>query len=386
MPMDGVSQSVNAARTQEAILDNAAEAAQLDFEAMIGAEATADELKEEGNPLARLGIKEKKAEERTTKVEKKTDSAVVEESKLIRKEAEDMADQFARDNPWIKPKDLMTLLDKLNPGDSRDTILKYVFAQYPDLNEASKALEFLAKTTGSDLQKEVQAAQEMVFGPIDAIDPNDSKTAILEKLEAAYPYPVLVSQALDILAQKSSGNTLEQVKLAKEEISINFGRDIQQMKSSKQVTTELKKVGIYKTPVDFKEEYNQLLTNPKEFHQLNKELKSMVDKSQKQAYLKGLSFVAMTDVNMEGADIDPAKLQVVIDQLRTRYMSVTVSKECEKGFKENQRIAHHDNITLPPQVTPESIEEELLKVTEQRYPSEDHLRQSSERLGFRKVA
>lgn len=370
------------------IIEGELEDAQLEASAFVAVveEAQADELKNEGNVLARLGKKpdsDKDIEDR--KVDKKKDSAVGNLPKpFSQKEAEDMADEFHKQNPWINPKDLITLLGRLNPNDSKDTILKYVFAQYPDLNEASKALEFLAKTTGAGLLKEVKAAQEAVFEPINSIVEGDTKVSILAKLESAYPYPILVNQALGILLERTTESLHEQVSMAKEEIVTNFPRELRLMGVSKQVTGVLKEVKLDMAPGDFSDRYNKLLGNPLEFHTLDAELDAM-DPTQKKAYLKALSHIASKDVKMEATYIEKAKIQTVIDQIRTMQASIGVDNESDRTVKEDFRIAKANDVTLPPQITPKTHRKEVISLAAQRYPNPEQVAQSAVNLGFKKI-
>lgn len=384
MTPSSVGQSVSQVRAQDAIVEAQIDEQQLEFEAMVGAEASEAELREEGNPLATMGMKSQKNIEERVKVEKKVQSEAGYAAKpLTQKETEDMADQFARDNPGIRPKDLIDLLGRLSPNDKKEAILKYVFAQYPDLNEAEKALEFLSKTTGANLLKEVEAAKELLFAPIRSIDVDDTKEMILQKLEAVYPYPILVNQALDMLLEKTSGAMQKEVKLAKDEIVANFGRDLKLMGVSKQVTTVLKKVQLDMTPGDFNDRYNKLLANPVEFHSLEAEIAAMTT-AQKMAYLSALLHVAGKDLNLEGSHIEPAKLQAVVRQIRIMQTSISIDKTTEKTTQHIHRLFNASELTPPPQLVPKEFRKEVVAFTAQRYPNPEQVGQMALNLGFKK--
>jgi hypothetical protein len=377
---DSIQQSVSQIRAQDAIFESQLDDIQLKFESMVGAEASEAELREEGNPLSRMGMKSQKNIEERAKVEKKAQSeAGLVAKPLTQKETQDTADEFARDNPGIRSKDLIDLLGRLSPGDKKEAILKFVFAQYPDLNEASKALEFLAKTTGSNLHKEVNAAKEMVFAPINSISPEDTQSTILEKLEAAYPYPTLVNQALDILLEKTSGTAKEQVQLAKDEIVANFGRDIKMMSASRQITSVLTKAKLDIPPGDF----NKIASKTLDFRGLEAEMAAM-STSQKEAYCKALLHFFGIRLKQAGSSSEIAEIQDNINRLRAVQASLSTDKVAEKTVQYIHRLFNANELTPPPQLIFKEFRKEVIAFTAQHYPNPEQVAQMAVSLGFKK--
>lgn len=383
MPFEGIQQSVSQVRAQDAIFESQLDAVQLEFESLVGAEASEAELREEGNPLSLMGMKSEKKIEDRARVEKKEQSeAALAAKPLTKKETEDTADEFARDNPGIRAKDLIDLLGRLSPGDKRETILKFVFAQYPDLNEADKALEFLSKTTGSKLKEEVNAAKEMIFAPINSIGPEDTKATILDKLESAYPYPTLVNQALDILLEKTSGPAKDQVQLAKDEIVANFGRDLKLMGASKQVTTVLKKANLDIPPGEFQDRCKQLATKAVDFHTFESEIATMTT-SQKDAYCKATLHM-LGIILKQGSSMEVAEIQDIMKSIKTIQASNSADKIAEKSTQYIHRLFNAKGLKPPPQLIPKELRKELLELSGKQYANPEKVAQIAIKLGFKK--
>lgn len=353
--------------------------------------AAFDDTLTEGNPLAALGKFALTLLQRSADAKKASKSDVTGEQKpLTRKQAEDAAEKFKSEHKLeISTKDLLALLERLQPNDPVETIRKKVFDQFPTLKDAKIALDFLAQekdgkgvVTGGTLHTNVLAARDSLLAPLKEIGPNDSSETILNKLEAFYPYATLVRDVLNILAEQKKGDP-EQLDLAHKSLEINKGRELKLMPVSAYFATALEKVGIDMTPGAFQTRYNDILKNPPGLEALLKgELQGM-SALQKKAYLEALLRLAGQDSKLEGSHGDHAKLKTICDQIRQMQAVIQVDKESTKTFNEVCRLAAQDGITLPPQLSPDALSTAVLDLVFERYPSPEKVGLMATKFGFK---
>lgn len=364
----------------ESIIEDAAlEEQQLELEEDVGRQSVEEGMKEEGNPLvSALKSEQKKIQTRTT-TEKTTKSELKTPKPLTAKEATDLAESFERDNPLLKAKDLLALLDKINPQDSKETILNIVFNQYLSLDQAAKALEFLSKATGGDLLKTVQESQKELLAPLNSITPKDTKDTILEKLNA-YPHVALVNDALDHLLDQTTGPLHKEVQLAKDELVTNHRRELAAttniMGATQKESGNLEKVGLNLSPAELTEKYVNLTPQS-----LDADLSRMNHK-QKIAYLKYILHAIGSDMTAEGPSIEHAKLQALYSQVLTLRAEISKDRIClvKMSFIRSQFAANE--LTIPPQLTHEALVRELTALTSERYPTAEKILQMAAKFGI----
>lgn len=378
---------VSDVRAQDAIFESQLDVQQEEFEQAVAEQSIKDGMEEEGNPLvAALKKQDKKLEARKIGETSKTKSEVSKAKPLTAKQMTDTADEFVKQNPEFKAKDLLDLLDKLNPDDSKESILKSVFAQYLDITQANKALDFLTKVTGGDLQKQVQGAQQDLFAPINSVVPGDTKETIAEKL-SSYPHILVVNQALDILLGKTTGNLRKEVQLLKDEVVTNHGRELAAATNIMAVTQAriggLQKSGLNFSASELTERYVDLTTNPRELQTLYNEL-SQMNYKQKISYLNFMLHAAGSDMKSEGPSIERGKLQTLFAQVRMIQAMIFVDKTCQlkMTFIYSQCTAH--GVNLPVQVTHELVAKQLMNLISERYPSPEKIGQLAMKLGIDK--
>lgn len=70
------------------------------------------------------------------------------------------ADQFQRKNPELKSPVLLSLRERIKPGDTKEEILQKLKETYPDVSLADEVFDFLLETTEGELHQTIQAAKE----------------------------------------------------------------------------------------------------------------------------------------------------------------------------------------------------------------------------------
>lgn len=302
------------------------------------------------------------------------------EKPLTAKQATDMADEFAKQNPEMKAKDLLSLLDKLNPGDTKERVLELVFFQYPDLNEADKALTFLSKSTGGALQANVLDAKKDLLAPLESITAGDSQDVVLTKLRNAYPHPNLINQALDKLLERPNvtGVLRKEIGLAKDTLVNNFKLEIGKVASANLGT--MQKAGLAQSVAEVSTMYSDLKSKTWEAQTLFVEIQKMSYKQQI-AYLTTMESMIGKELK-EGPSIEHAKLHDLFSQVRVLQAIFFVYRICQNQMNFLQSKFAADGLPFPPGLTHETLARELMKLIAERYPSPEKVDQLCKNLGI----
>lgn len=358
------------------------------FEQQIADQAAKEGLKELSNPLAgELKSQEKKLTDRKVDVDKADKSEIHKSKPLTKKELNDLAEQFAQKYPEFRVKDLVQLLERLQPNADKETILKVVFHQYFDLNQANIALEFLSKATGGDLQKQVEEARKELFAPINSIEPSDTQAVIINKLQAVYPYAIIVDQALDMLIEKNQGGSLhEQLLLAKEEIEVNYTREISTHRNisdiNKKESEKLRETGLSWTESEMELKYLDYTNNPRETLAYFDELFSKYSPKQFMAINRWMLHALGADTKAEGPSMEPAKLHANISQTRKVQAIMGVFLVCEKRLPYIISQFEKYDLGMPPHLNSVTLAKELISLVSERYPSPEKVEQLAIKFGI----
>jgi len=343
-------------------------------------------MEEEGNPVVAALKTAFKSIAKLAKPKVKTKSEVGGQKPLTSKQAADMAGEFEKENPSMKSKDLLALLDRLNPGDSKEKILELVYSQYLDLNQAEIALKFLERATGGDLKKNVQEAQKELFTPINSINSGDDKDQILKVLNKYYPHARLVDQALNKLL-KSTERVPElhkQVQSAKMEHEENNKGLLAATGEIQTKLGSMQKAGLAQTAKEVSDMYLDLKSNPMETQTLFTQLQKMTFKQQ-MAYLGTMESMIGKELKTKGTRIEGPELGVLFNQVRTLQAIFFVYRICQNNMPFIHSQLGLKGLSVPPQLTHDFFAKNLMAVIAERYPSPEKISSFSDTIGMKEI-
>lgn len=304
----------------------AGDAQEMKAEQLMAKQAFLDSCEERGNPFAALKKSQKPKESQFKRVKK---AGKTEELRVKRLEISEMserrANDFEKQNPELKSKTLLMLLEQLKPEDQAEDILRKLMEFYPDVTLADEALEFLLQTT--------------------------------------------------------EGSLHEQVKLAKQAMSKNFAREIAAGRNINQVALQAKSLG---TPTTLRELYRDITGNPREPNTLFDELAQRYNYNDLQKVIKFLFHALGSDLKSKGPSIPRGQLHNLIKETRALQAIQGVYRFFRLRMKLMDKLFNKHGLTLPQRLNFEAMAKNFMSLVMERYPTSDKVLQLANKLGVEK--
>lgn len=283
-----------------------------------------DQQQEAVNPLARANQKEKPAKAQKSRIQKMMESKEKVGSLPIA-QLKNLADQFQRRNPELKADVLVLLRQAINPGDSKEEILKKLLEFYSDVTLADEALDYLLATSDGELARKIQEV--------------------------------------------------------KDELNTQRGREISAGRNISTQARQAAEKGLG-TATSMRDMYRDITGNPRDSTTLFEEL------SQKYAFKdlkKVIDFLLHSlgsDMKAKGPSIERALLARLFSEARSLQAILGVYRFFKGRMRLVESLFESNDLEMPEELSFETLAKEFMSLAAERYPSSDKVRQRAVRLGL----
>ncbi len=258
-------------------------------------------------------------EEEAEKAERK-DKVVLEVQKL-----EEVSEQYSRKNPELQTRSLLLLRARISQRDTKEEILRKVLEMYPDYSLADEALDFLLQTT--------------------------------------------------------EGNLAAEVRLAKEELNAQYGREVKAGRNIAEQAREFSKQGLG-TPTGLRNLYREVTGNPRDANTLFNELTAKFNYDKMKTVIDFLLHSMGSDLKSKGPSIDRGELYRLLSESRKLQSLLGVFRFFKSRMNLIMSAFERQGLQLPMRLTFEMLAKQFMKVIQERYPSADKILQLGIQLGL----
>ncbi len=300
-------------------------------EAIMSQEETADSFQswiDEGafNPVLmarrfqQLEIKARKSakEEEAEKAERKEEVGQVER-------IEEVSDQYHRKNPELQGRSLLMLRSRISQKDSKEEILRKVLEIYPDYSLADEALDFLLDT--------------------------------------------------------SHGNLAQEIRRAKEDLNVQYGREVKAGKNIAEQAREFSKHGLG-SPTGLRNLYREVTGNPRDANTLFNEFSTRFAYDKMKTLMDFLLHSLGSDLKSKGPSIDPGELHRLLSETRKLQAILGIFRFFKSRMNLILSSFERQGVSLPARMTFEFLAKLFMRFLQERYPSGDKALMLAKQMGL----
>ncbi|HEY2810913.1 MAG TPA: type III secretion system gatekeeper subunit SctW [Rhabdochlamydiaceae bacterium] len=258
--------------------------------------------------------------EEAEKTEKGEDEKVLQVSRL-----EEISEQYQRKNPELHTRSLLLLRSRINQQDKKEDILRKVLEMYPDYSLADEAIDFLLET--------------------------------------------------------SHGELATQVRLAKELLNEQYGREVRAGRNIAEQAREFSSKGLG-NPTGLRDIYREYTGNPRDSNTLFNELSAQFDYQKMVTLIDFLLHSLGGDLKSKGPSIDHAELHRLLTETRKLQSILGIYRFFKSRMKLIAAAFARNGLSLSSMITFEFLSKLFMKFLQERYPSSEKLIQLAEQLGY----
>lgn len=264
---------------------------------------------------------------RTRKTQKDEEAEKTEKKDQVRQieKLQEVSDQYSRKNPELQAKSLLLLRSRINANDTKEEILRKVLESYPDFSLADEALEFLLETSDGKLSSEVRQARE--------------------------------------------------------DLNLRFGREVRAGRNIGAKAREFSTQGLG-SPTGLRDLYREITGNPRDAHTLFDELTAKFDYEKMRSVIDFLLHSLGTDLKSKGPSIDRGELHRLFTEARSMQAILSVFRFFKSRMKMLEKGFDQFGLPMPPKVTFEYLAKLFMRLLQERYPSADKVLQMASLLGM----
>lgn len=211
------------------------------------------------------------------------------------------------------------------------------------------------------------------------IKEGDTKERILEKVIDMYTDHALADEAFAFLLDTTEGDLKEQVRLAREELNTQFGREIKAGRNIATQTRTFAEKGLG-TPTQLRAVYKEVTGNPRDPYALFEELSSHFSYEKMKHLIDFLLGSIGSDLKSKGPSIDRGELHRLLSEARKLQAILWVFH----FFRSRMPLvrASFERRGIPCGLTFEGLAKEFMKAIQEKYPSADKILHIGQILGL----
>ncbi len=198
----------------------------------------------------------------------------------------------------------------------------------------------------------------------------DSAEEILRKVLESYPDFSLADEALDFLIETSSGDLLERVRKAKEDLNASYGRQVRAGRNMGTQAREFAAQGLG-SPTGLRDIYRDITGNPREASTLFSELSDKFTYGKMKTVINFLLHALGADLKSKGPSIATAELHRLMTEARNLQAILWVYRFFQSRMKLIEGSFQNSNLTL--RLTFEMLAKAFVQFLKERYPSMDKI-------------
>ncbi len=213
------------------------------------------------------------------------------------------------------------------------------------------------------------------------IKTDDTKEEILKKVLESYPDFSLADEALDFLIETSESSLALKVKQAKEDLNIQFGREVRAGRNIGPQARAFAEQGL-DNPSSLRDMYRDITGNPRDAAALFAELSSKYTYDKMKPVIEFLLQSLGSDLKSKGPSISRAELHRLMTDTRSMQAILGVYR----FFKSRMRLIHsafqRALLMVPMRLNFELLARLFMKYLQDRYPSSEKVLQLAMQMGL----
>ncbi len=215
------------------------------------------------------------------------------------------------------------------------------------------------------------------------IKQEDTQEEILRKVLEMYPDFSLADEALDFLLQTTKGELATQVRLAKETLNQDHGREVRAGKNIAEQAREFSKQGLG-NPSGLRSLYRDVTGNPRDSNTLFNELSSKFTYDKMKSLIDFLLHSLGSDLKSKGPSIPRGELHVLMTETRKLQAILGIFRFFKSRMNLISSAFDMQGIELPDRINFEVLAKLFMKLLQERYPSIEKIFQMAIQLGLHK--
>lgn len=210
---------------------------------------------------------------------------------------------------------------------------------------------------------------------------SDTAEEILRKVLETYSDYSLADEALDYLAETSSGSLLERIRKAKESLNSTFGREVRAGRNIGEQSRAFSSQGLG-SPTGLRDLYRDITGNPREATTLFSELSDKFAFDSMETAINFLLHSLGTDLKSKGPSIARAELHRLMTEARNLLAILWVYRFFRGRMDLIRTAFERSGMLLPMRITFELLAKLFIELLKERYPSMDKVLQMAAKLGL----
>jgi type III secretion protein W len=206
------------------------------------------------------------------------------------------------------------------------------------------------------------------------------KDELITLINQFYPDPTLADQALDYLLQVALGPFKEIVIAAKAAHNERFSREILAGQNIKESVRQYSAMGLGE-PIQLRNLYRELTANPREATTLYKELLERYKTQNIRTVIAYLCHAIGSDLDSRSS-IEPGLLHNLLLEVRSLQAGLGLQRFFITRMKLVSFLFERSGLTVPPELTYESMSLQFISLLEDRYPSADKALKLPDNVGL----
>ena len=213
------------------------------------------------------------------------------------------------------------------------------------------------------------------------ISAKDSPEEIIAKVLKTYPDAALADEALDFLLETSDAQTSAVVRIAKEQFSSRFEREIKAGRNMGAASREFSKEGLGSATA-LRDMYRDITGNPREPLKLFEELSNRFPYDRLRTAITFLLHSLGADFRAKGPSISRPELKRLIDDVRSLQGVLGVYRYFKEQMRFLQRQFGSNDLAMPARLTFDALAKEFIRCVAERFISPEKILQSAKMLGI----
>lgn len=213
----------------------------------------------------------------------------------------------------------------------------------------------------------------------------DSAADILKKLQEVFAGKdaAVLDEALNFLLETTDGELQANVKLAQAELQKLYKRDVTAGRNIAEAANQATDEGLG-TPTDMRNLYRDVTGNPRDVNTLFEELSGKWAYGELKKVIRFLLSSLGADLRSSGPSIARGLLHRLLTEARTLQAILGVYAFFRGRMRLMNKMFQQQGLPVPPNLTFETMAKQFMALVNDRYPSEEKVLQSAQRLGIDK--
>jgi type III secretion protein W len=214
-----------------------------------------------------------------------------------------------------------------------------------------------------------------------SITQQDSTEDILRKVLKFYPDYSLADEAFDYLLETTSGEVYEKVRLAKEQFTTTYTREILAGKNIIRQAHNFSNQGLG-SPTALRDMYRDITGNPRSPMVLFNQLTSSYDFEKMRTVIRFLLHSLGADLKSKGSSIDKPELMRLLEDARTLQAILGVFRFFQSRMKLLRSLFEKNDLSFPQKMNFETLAKHFMSLLDERYITADKILQLGRKLGL----